>query len=165
MVALGVPNPQLMLGYWRDEDRTRSCFIDGLDGRWYLTGDRAYRDPDGYLWFAGRNDDVINSAGYRIGPMEVESALLNHPAVQECAVVGSPDAERGEIVKAFIVLRPDYCGSDALIAELQAHAKATTAPYKYPRAIEFIPEMPRTLTGKTRRRDLKELEIRRHGHG
>ena len=161
MVALGVPNPQLMLGYWKDEERTSSCFVNGPAGRWYLTGDRAYRDPDGYLWFAGRNDDVINSAGYRIGPMEVEIALLDHPAVQECAVVGSPDAERGEIVKAFIVLRPDHRGSDALIAELQAHAKATTAPYKYPRAIEFIPEMPHTLTGKTRRHDLKELEIRR----
>jgi acyl-coenzyme A synthetase/AMP-(fatty) acid ligase len=160
-VALGVPNPQLMLGYWKDADRTRSCFIDGPEGRWYLTGDRAQRDRAGYLWFAGRNDDVISSAGYRIGPLEVENALLTHAAVQECAVVGSPDAQRGEIVKAFIVLRPDYRGSDALIAELQAHAKAATAPYKYPRAIEFIPEMPRTLTGKTRRRDLKELEIRR----
>jgi len=160
-VALSVPNPQLMLGYWKDEERTRSCFIDGPDARWYLTGDRAYRDPEGNLWFAGRNDDVINSAGYRIGPLEVENVLLTHPAVQECAVVGSPDAGRGEIVKAFIVLRPHYRGSDALIAELQAHAKAATAPYKYPRAIEFIPEMPRTLTGKTRRRDLKELEIQR----
>jgi acyl-coenzyme A synthetase/AMP-(fatty) acid ligase len=160
-VALGVPNPQLMLGYWKDAERTDSCFIDGPAGRWYLTGDRAYRDPHGYMWFAGRHDDVINSAGYRIGPMEVENALLGHPAVQECAVVGSPDAERGEIVKAFIVLRPDYSESDALIAELQAHAKAVTAPYKYPRAIEFIRELPRTLTGKIRRRDLKELEIRR----
>jgi acyl-coenzyme A synthetase/AMP-(fatty) acid ligase len=165
MVALRVPNPQLMLGYWKDEERTRSCFIDGLHGQWYLTGDRAHRDPDGYLWFAGRDDDVIKSAGYRIGPMEVEIALLDHPAVQECAVVGSPDLERGEIVKAFIVLRPGYLGSDALIAELQAHAKAVTAPYKYPRAIEFIREMPRTLTGKTRRRDLKELEIRRQHQG
>jgi acyl-coenzyme A synthetase/AMP-(fatty) acid ligase len=165
MVALRVPNPQLMLGYWKDEERTRSCFIDGLHGQWYLTGDRAHRDPDGYLWFAGRDDDVIKSAGYRIGPMEVEIALLDHPAVQECAVVGSPDLERGEIVKAFIVLRPGYLGSAALIAELQAHAKAVTAPYKYPRAIEFIREMPRTLTGKTRRRDLKELEIRRQHQG
>ena len=150
-LALRTPNPQLMLGYWQDPELTRSRFI----GDWYLTGDRASRDADGYFWFAGRDDDLINSAGYRIGPMEVENALLEHPAVHECAVVGWPDAERGEIVKAFIVLRPGFSGSDQLVAELQNHAKATTAPYKYPRAIAFIETLPRTLTGKIRRRDLK----------
>lgn len=160
-IALRLPNPQLMIGYWRDEERTRSCFVDGPEGRWYLTGDRAHRDSDGYLWFTGRDDDLINSAGYRIGPLEVENALLEHPAVQECAVVGFPDVERGEIVKAFIVLRSDYKRSEALVAELQAHAKAVTAPYKYPRAIEFIGEMPRTQTGKIRRRDLKDHQRER----
>jgi acyl-coenzyme A synthetase/AMP-(fatty) acid ligase len=161
VIAVRFPNPQLMIGYWRDDERTRACCVDGPEGRWYLTGDRARRDTDGYLWFAGRDDDLINSAGYRIGPMEVENALLEHPAVQECAVVGAPDDERGEIVKAFVVLRPAYEESRTLIAELQAHAKAVTAPYKYPRAIEFIDELPKTLTGKILRRALKDLEIKR----
>jgi acyl-coenzyme A synthetase/AMP-(fatty) acid ligase len=151
----------LMTGYWKDAERTRACFVDGPDGHWYLTGDRGRRDRDGYLWFGGRDDDLIKSAAYRIGPMEVESALLTHPAVQECAVVGAPDEERGEIVKAFIVLRPGMNASEALVRELQAHTKATTAPYKYPRAIEFISELPLTPTGKIRRRDLKELELKR----
>lgn len=158
-VALRVPNPQFMVGYWRDERRTRSCLLPGPDGLWYLTGDRARRDADGYLWFAGRNDDLINSSGYRIGPMEVENALLEHPAVAECAVIGSPDEQRGEIVKAFIVLRPEHNASDALIAELQQHAKRLTAPYKYPRAIEFIDALPRTATGKIGRRALRDREI------
>jgi acyl-coenzyme A synthetase/AMP-(fatty) acid ligase len=108
-----------------------------------------------YFWFAGRDDDLINSSGYRIGPMEVENVLLDHPAVQECAVVGVPDAQRGELVKAFIVLRNGFEATDRLIAELQTHAKAKTAPYKYPRAIEFIAEMPLTPTGKIRRKDLR----------
>jgi acyl-coenzyme A synthetase/AMP-(fatty) acid ligase len=150
-VAMKTPNPQLMLGYWKDEEKTRSRFI----GDWYLTGDRAARDADGYFWFAGRDDDLINSAGYRIGPMEVENALLQHPSVQECAVVGWPDAERGEIVKGFVVLREGFEPSDALVADLQNHCKRVTAPYKYPRAIGFIDALPRTLTGKIRRRDLK----------
>jgi len=161
VIALRLPNPQLMIGYWKDAERTRSCFVDGPDGRWYLTGDRGRRDSDGYLWFGGRDDDLIKSAAYRIGPMEVESALLTHPAVQECAVVGAPDGERGEIVKAFIVMRPGVNASEALVRELQAHAKASTAPYKYPRAIEFISELPLTPTGKIRRRALKDREIDR----
>ena len=105
-----------------------------------MTGDRARRDEDGYLWFVGRADDVIISAGYRIGPFEVESALLEHPAVVESAVVASPDAERGEIVKAFVVLRAGHAASDALAKELQDHVKRVTAPYKYPRAVEFVDE-------------------------
>ena len=109
-----------------------------LRGDWYLTGDRASRDADGYFWFVGRADDVIISAGYRIGPFEVESALVEHPAVAESAVVASPDAMRGEIVKAFVILAPGYAPSDALAAELQEHVKSTTAPYKYPREIEFV---------------------------
>jgi acyl-coenzyme A synthetase/AMP-(fatty) acid ligase len=162
VLGLKLPNPQLMIGYWQDEERTRSCFIDGPEGRWYVTGDRGRRDAEGYLWFGGRDDDVINSAGYRIGPMEVENVLLEHPAVMECAVVGSPDRERGEIVKAFIVLRPGSPASAELIAELQDYAKAATAPYKYPRAIEFIEELPRTLTGKVKRRELRNREVERY---
>ena len=104
-VALKAPSPQLMLGYWKDPERTAACYVDGPDGRWYLSGDRGTRDAEGWFWYAGRADDVINSAGYRIGPLEVENALLEHPSVQECAVVASPDPDRGEIVKAFVVLK------------------------------------------------------------
>ena len=160
-VAILTPCPQMMLGYWQDPERTAQCFIEGPEGRWYVSGDRASRDAEGYLWYAGRSDDVINSAGYRIGPLEVESVLLEHAAVQECAVVASPDAERGEIVKAFVVLREGQVGSPALAADLQAHAKAMTAPYKYPRAVEFVAELPKTVTGKIRRRELRDLETAR----
>ena len=153
----------MMLGYWQDPERTEQSFVQGPEGRWYISGDRARRDADGYLWYAGRSDDVINSAGYRIGPLEVESVLLEHPAVQECAVVASPDVERGEVVKAFIVLRSGFDGSPSLIADLQAHAKAMTAPYKYPRRIEFLAELPKTITGKIRRRALRDLELERAG--
>jgi acyl-coenzyme A synthetase/AMP-(fatty) acid ligase len=156
VIALRTPSPQLMLSYWQNAERTNACYIAGPGGaKWYLTGDRASRDADGYFWFAGRDDDLIKSSGYRIGPMEVENVLLEHPAVQECAVVGVPDAERGELVKAFIVLRAGFEGTPALIAALQTHAKAKTAPYKYPRAIEFITTMPLTPTGKIRRKDLR----------
>jgi len=160
-VALLAPSPQLMLGYWREPERTAQCFVDGPDGRWYLSGDRGRKDADGYFWYEGRADDVINSAGYRIGPLEVENALLEHPAVAECAVVPSPDPERGEIVKAFVVLKAGHAGSEALVRALQDHVKAVTAPYKYPRAIAFIDEIPKTVTGKIRRRTLKDLEIER----
>ena len=146
-------NPQLMLGYWKDPERTEACFVNGQDGRWYVTGDRAERDADGYLWYRGRADDVINSAGYRIGPLEVENALAEHPAVRACAVVGSPDVERGEIVKAFVVLRDGVTPSPELTRGLQDHVKAVTAPYKYPRAIEYISELPMTITGRIRRHD------------
>jgi acyl-coenzyme A synthetase/AMP-(fatty) acid ligase len=135
--------------------------VESPDGRWYLTGDRASFDEDGYLWYRGRADDVINSAGYRIGPLEVENALLEHAAVQACAVVGSPDAERGEIVKAFVVLRAGYAPSDAVARELQDHVKRVTAPYKYPRAIAFIETLPLTATGKIKRRDLRDREYAR----
>lgn len=160
-VAVRMPNPQMMLGYWQDEERTQACYRDGVDGRWYVTGDRGMRDSDGYLWYRGRADDVINSAGYRIGPLEVENALLEHSAVQECAVVGSPDKERGEIVKAFVVLREGVTGDARLIAELQQHVKGLTAPYKYPRAIAFLDELPKTMTGKIRRSALRALERER----
>jgi acetyl-CoA synthetase len=160
-VALKAPSPHLMLGYWQEPERTAQCFITGPEGRWYLSGDRGTKDADGYLWYAGRADDVINSAGYRIGPLEVENALQEHPAVQECAVVPSPDPERGEIVKAFVVLKAGVMASDALARELQDHVKSVTAPYKYPRAVEFIAEIPKTVTGKIRRRTLRDLEWER----
>jgi acyl-coenzyme A synthetase/AMP-(fatty) acid ligase len=160
-LALKVPNPQLMLGYWKDPDKTESCLVDGPEGRWYLTSDRAEKDAEGYFWYRGRSDDVINSAGYRIGPIEVENALVEHPAVQACAVVASPDVERGEIVKAFVVLRAGVEPTPELTRQLQDHVKTVTAPYKYPRAIEYIAELPMTIAGKIRRRVLRDLELSR----
>jgi acetyl-CoA synthetase len=157
-VALKAPSPQIMLTYWKEPERFAACFVEGPEGSWFLTGDRAERDGDGYLWYRGRSDDVIGSAGYRIGPLEVENALLEHEAVQLCAVVGSPDPERGEIVKAFVVLREGAKASAALTRELQDHVKAVTAPYKYPRAIAYVDDLPRTLTGKIRRRELRDRE-------
>lgn len=143
--------PSLFLGYWKDEAATRRA----RRGEWYLTGDRGWRDEDGWLWFVGRADDVIISAGYRIGPFEVESALVEHPAVLEAAVVAAPDPVRGSIVKAFVVPRPGVVGDAALAAALQEHVKRVTAPYKYPRAIEFVPELPKTVSGKIRRVELR----------
>jgi acetyl-CoA synthetase len=120
----------------------------------------AWRDEDGYLWFVGRADDVIKSSGYRIGPFEVESALLEHPAVLECAVTAVPDPERGQVVKATVVLAKGRTGSPELAKELQDHVKRTTAPYKYPRVVEFVAELPKTISGKIRR-----VEIREHDRG
>lgn len=160
-LAIKAPNPQLMLGYWKDAARTADCYLDGPDGRWFLTSDRAEKDADGYFWYRGRSDDVINSAGYRIGPIEVENALAEHAAVQVCAVTASPDAERGEIVKAFVVLRDGVRPSAELTRELQDHVKSVTAPYKYPRAIEYLSELPMTITGKIWRRELRDREFAR----
>lgn len=151
--------PTLFKGYLHDEEQTAAT----RRGEWYLTGDRARIDADGYFWFVGRADDVISSGAYRIGPFEVESALLEHPAVAESAVVGSPDADRGNIVKAFVVLRPGYTAGDALVAELQEHCKRVTAPYKYPREIEFVADLPKTRSGKIRRVELRERELDRKG--
>ncbi|MCD6319304.1 MAG: AMP-binding protein [Candidatus Desulfofervidaceae bacterium] len=147
----------LFKGYWKDEDKNKSVFRNN----WYFTGDRAYKDEDGHFWFVGRADDVIKSSGYRIGPFEVESALIEHPAVAEAAVIGVPDPIRGQIVKAFVVLAPGYSPSDALIKELQEHVKNTTAPYKYPRKIEFVSDLPKTISGKIRRVELREREIQK----
>ena len=157
-VALMTPHPQLMLGYWQEPERTQNCFVNGPQGRWYVTGDRASVDAQGYLWYRGRLDDIINSAGYRIGPSEVENALLEHEAVAECAVIGKPDPARGEIVKAFVVLRPDRAGDAALGTALQEHCKRLTAPYKYPREVAFVESLPKTLTGKIKRSDLRDRE-------
>ena len=129
---------------------------------WYLTGDRARRDKDGYFWFVGRNDDVINSSGYRIGPFEVESTLKQHPAVVESAVISSPDPSRGEVVKAFVVLtqEADKSAGEGLVKELQDHCKTNAAPYKYPRKIQFVDPsfLPKTISGKIQRKKLKEME-------
>jgi acyl-coenzyme A synthetase/AMP-(fatty) acid ligase len=142
----------LFEGYHKEPEATASRFRDG----WYYTGDRAARDEDGYLWFEGRDDDVITSSAYRIGPFEVESALVEHPAVAEAAVVGKDDPQRTQIVTAFVTLTPGHEGSDELAAELQEHTKQLTAPYKYPREIHFVTELPKTVSGKIRRSELRE---------
>ena len=144
----------LFKGYYLDEAITSACWSDGV----YSTGDMAWRDDDGYYWFVGRNDDVIKCSGYRIGPFEVENALLEHPSVLECAVTATPDPMRGQVVKATIVLAKGYEASDALVKALQNHVKAVTAPYKYPRVIEFVEELPKTISGKIRRVQIRENE-------
>jgi len=144
----------MFTGYYRDDERTQSVWHDGV----YHTGDTAWRDEDGYYWFVGRTDDIIKSSGYRIGPFEVESALLEHPAVLECAVTGVPDPLRGAVVKATVVLTKDYTPSEALVKELQQHVKTVTAPYKYPRIIEFVDELPKTISGKIRRVEIREQD-------
>lgn len=140
--------------YYRDAQRTRETWHDGI----YYTGDVAWKDEDGYFWFVGRTDDVIKSSGYRIGPFEVESALMTHPAVVECAITGVPDEIRGQIVKATIILAKEYKAKagDELAKELQDHVKRVTAPYKYPRVIEFVDELPKTISGKIRRVEIRE---------
>ena len=138
-------------GYYRNQDMTD----DVWDGKIYHTRDIAWRDEWGYYWYVGRADDVIKSSGYRIGPFEVESALLEHPAVLETAITGVPDPLRGQVVKATIVLKPGYEPSDALKKELQDHVKHLTAPYKYPRVVEFVDSLPKTISGKIRRTELR----------
>ena len=148
----------LFSGYYRDDEKTNSCHYGGL----YYTGDLAWRDEDGYYWFVGRVDDVIKSSGYRIGPFEVESALMTHPAVIECAVTGVPDEIRGQIVKATIILTPEYRpGNEELAKEIQEHVKTVTAPYKYPRIVEFVTELPKTISGKIRRVEIREKSIKK----
>ncbi len=144
----------LFKGYYRDEDMTRERIVNGI----YYTGDIVYRDEEGYLWFVSRADDVIKTSGYRVGPFEVESALMTHPAVVECAITAVPDDIRGQIVKATIVLAPEYKAQagENLIRELQNHVKQETAPYKYPRVIEFVDELPKTISGKIRRVEIRE---------
>lgn len=154
VIRVGEEKPLgLFMGYYRDEDLTKQVYHDGI----YYTGDVAWRDEDGYYWFIGRIDDVIKSSGYRIGPFEVESALMTHPAVVECAVTGVPDEIRGQAVKASIVLSNDYKhkAGDALAKDIQKHVKAVTAPYKYPRVIEFVDELPKTISGKIKRVDIR----------
>ena len=146
----------LFQGYYRDPERTAEVLHDGV----YYTGDVAWKDEDGYYWFVGRADDVIKSSGYRIGPFEVESALMTHPAVLECAITGVPDEVRGQVVKATIILTKEYKekASPELIKELQDHVKRVTAPYKYPRVIEFVDELPKTISGKIRRTEIRKKD-------
>lgn len=149
--------PALFREYYRDSERTKAAFR----GDWYVTGDQATRDEDGYFWFEGRSDDIIISSGYTIGPFEVEDALMKHPAIQECAVIGAPNEIRGSIVKAYVVLRnpAEFPDKEALVKELQNHVKEITAPYKYPRIVEFLDELPKTASGKIRRVELRKLNV------
>ncbi|MGG1659782.1 acyl-CoA synthetase [Brevibacillus sp. NRS-1366] len=144
----------LFKGYLDDPERTARAFR----GDWFVTGDQGRMDEDGYIWFEGRSDDIIISGGYTIGPFEVEDALVKHPSVAECAAVASPDPERGNVVKAFVILKKGNTPSDELVAELQDHVKRLTAPYKYPRKIEFVQELPKTTSGKIRRIELRQQE-------
>lgn len=150
--------PERPQGLFREYKNNPEKTAETFKGDWYLTGDRAYVDEDGYFWFVSRADDVILSAGYRIGPFEVESALIEHPAVAESAVVSSPDDTRGEVVKAFVVLAPGFEASETLASEIQNHVKSVTAPYKYPRKLEFVDALPKTVSGKIRRIELREQE-------
>ncbi|MEC0967708.1 acyl-CoA synthetase MbcS [Bacillus altitudinis] len=156
-IAVHLETPALFKEYYKDAERTKAQ----RRGDYFITGDRAKKDEDGYFWFESRRDDIIVSSGYTIGPFEVEDALIKHPAVKECAVVASPDEIRGSIVKAYVVLRDASAQSDELIKELQTHVKNTTAPYKYPREIEFIDELPKTPSAKIRRVELRERELAR----
>ncbi len=153
----GQLDPIFFLGYWKNDKSTLGKYT----GDWCRTGDMAVRDEDGYLWYQGRADDVFKAAGYRIGPSEIENCLVKHPAVANAAVVPKPDAERGALVKAYVVLAPGHEPSDALVADLQLHVRGKLAPYEYPKEIEFIPELPMTTTGKVQRRVLRLQEEER----
>ena len=153
-IRLREPQEGLFDGYYRDDALTHTVKYDG----YYHLGDLAFCDSDGYYWFVGRKDDIIKSSGYRIGPFEVESALMEHPAVLECAITAVPDELRGQLVKATIVLARGYAPSDELVKELQNHVKKTTAPYKYPRVVEFVEELPKTISGKIRRVQIREQD-------
>jgi acetyl-CoA synthetase len=154
-LALKTPWPSMMRGYLHEEERYRKCFVDG----WYLTGDLAKRDADGYFWFVGRADDVIKSAGHLIGPFEVESALLEHPAVAEAGVIGIPDPTVGEVVKAFVALKPGFEPSEALNRELLGHGRKRLGAAVAPKSIEFRANLPKTRSGKIMRRLLKAREL------
>ncbi|MBR5721924.1 MAG: AMP-binding protein [Clostridia bacterium] len=155
-ISHGIP-PGVFHGYRADDEATANVMYNG----WYHTGDMAWKDEDGYLWFVGRSDDVIKSSGYRIGPFEVESALLEHPAVLETAITAVPDPERGQIVKATVVLAKGYVPSPELTKELQNHVKRVTAPYKYPRIIEYVSELPKTISGKIKRKQIRTEDANR----
>ncbi|MDX1431206.1 MAG: AMP-binding protein [Gammaproteobacteria bacterium] len=160
ILAIRLPNPNLMLGYWGEPERMEQHVVRNAAGAWWSTGDTAYMDADGYVYLLGRGDDVINSAGYRIGPAEVENVLLEHPAVRECAAVASPDPDRGEVVKAFVVLVDATQGAEEdLVRALQEHCKTLTAPYKYPRKITFVEDLPKNAAGKVLRAELRRREF------
>ena len=157
ILAIKETDPGLFKEYWNKPDKTKESFKNG----WFLSGDVLYQDEEGYYWFSGRDDDLIMAAGYRISPFEVESAIISHPDVLECAVVASPDEIRGVIVKAFVILHDMSKASDELVKEIQEHTKRVAAPYKYPREVEFVDELPKTQSGKIKRKQLRELEIER----
>ena len=150
----------LFVGYYRDEKLTSEAIGSGA----YNLKDVAWRDSDGHYWFVGRHDDVIKCSGYRIGPFEVESALITHPAVVECAITAAPDPIRGQVVKATVVLAKGYEPSEELTKELQSHVKANTAPYKYPRIIEYVAELPKTLGGKIKRAQIRNEDMEKGKH-
>ncbi len=158
VIAVVRNHPMLFKGYYNKPEKTAECFV----GNWYLTGDIAMMDEAGYIWFDSRADDICKSSGYRIGPFEVESAVNSHPAVLECAMVPSPDLLRGEIVKVFVVLKEKYKPSGELVMDIQQHVKKITAPYKYPRAVEFVRELPKTISGKIKRRELRMMEFEKN---
>jgi acetyl-CoA synthetase len=153
-VAVRRPDPVMFLEYWRNPEATEEKYV----GDWCLTGDLARKDEEGYFWYVGRKDDLITSAGYRIGPAEIEDCLLKHPAVAMAAVIGAPDEVRGEIVKAFVVLKPGQPPDAALKEEIQQFVKTRLAAHEYPREVEFIQELPLTATGKIMRKELRKLE-------
>jgi acetyl-CoA synthetase len=153
-IAVHLSSPALFKHYYNDMERTKAQ----RKGEYYLTGDRAKKDDDGYYWFDGRSDDIIISSGYTIGPFEIEDALVQHKLVKECAVVASPDPLRGNVVKAFVVLTENASNQEDLVFELQEHVKKITAPYKYPRKIEFVQDLPKTTSGKIRRVELRAME-------
>lgn len=159
-IAVALDSPALFKGYYKDEQRT----ADSKRGNYYVTGDRARVDEDGYFWFEGRRDDIIISSGYTIGPFEVEDSLIGHSAVKECAVVAKPHDIRGNIVKAFVILQDNYSADDALVKDLQNYVKQDVAPYKYPREIEFVTDLPKTNSGKIRRVELREAEIAKYNN-
>ncbi|WP_048193033.1 acyl-CoA synthetase [Methanococcoides methylutens] len=154
-IAVARDHPMLFKGYHNKPEKTGECFV----GNWYLTGDLAMLDEDGYIWFESRADDICISSGYRIGPFEVESAVNSHEAVIESAMIPSPDPIRGEVVKVFVVLRKEFEPSEELIKDIQNHVKKVTAPYKYPREIEFLRELPKTISGKIKRKELRVTEF------
>ena len=157
----GHPDPVFFLGYWKNEDATRAKYTGDPAKAWCRTGDMAVMDEEGYLWYQGRSDDMFKAAGYRIGPSEIENCLVKHPAVANAAVVPKPDAERGAVVKAYVVLAPGFAAGDGLVAELQQHVRGKLAPYEYPKEIEFIAALPMTTTGKVQRRVLRLQEEER----
>jgi acetyl-CoA synthetase len=171
--AHGQPDPIFFLGYWKNDAATHSKFTGEMQNSWCRTGDMALRDADGYLWYQGRADDMFKAAGYRIGPSEIENCLVKHPAVANAAVVPKPDAERGAVVKAYVVLAQEYLAGavgrslhnpvfvQALVAELQTHVRGKLAPYEYPKEIEFVEALPMTTTGKVQRRLLRLQEEQR----
>jgi acetyl-CoA synthetase len=159
-IVLRTPNGKKPVGmfsnYYKNPERTKSVWYNDI----YHTGDTAWVDEDGYYWYVGRNDDIIKSSGYRIGPFEIESVLMEHPSVLECAITGVPDPVRGQVIKATIVLARGYTASEELKKELQDYVKNQTAPYKYPRVVEFVAELPKTISGKVRRVQIRGDEAK-----